>query len=349
MQGANSDCFSVHCSTCCQVLHFKPSSTCDSSSESSHWNFDLFGWPREGLANTVFEDDRFVGVWDALVHYRAIPITLHMSLETLMRTTPSHLTNLGSWQGPGWKPIKNLPSTIHRCTVHKVHKGVTQIGISAKIARKVNKVIQAHKAMLVQHTQKHLTGIVVWQVAQHDCGALLALIRVLHIFWAVGFAAFWALALRFGLNWLVLLRLFITELPRLKRFWYIQPTCQNTVWHDPAKPSILALNALIVQINEWAPHDDIDILCFYKLHVSLRGAWRKRSWRAGHEGFNVTIQLHSALGIAVAVWFHKHLFHCHRAQISTGETLQRQRKNSRPPSAGTELTVMQRLIKCGQL
>ena len=58
------------------------------------WCFDLFGWLWEWFSDTILKHHRLVFIRNTLVHHWTIPVTLHVSLETLMGSTPTNLTNL---------------------------------------------------------------------------------------------------------------------------------------------------------------------------------------------------------------------------------------------------------------
>ena len=51
-------------------------------SEASSRCFDLLGGSWEVLTHTVLEDDRLVLVWHTSVHHRAVPVALHMRLDS---------------------------------------------------------------------------------------------------------------------------------------------------------------------------------------------------------------------------------------------------------------------------
>ena len=82
----------VYCNipgNCCQRLEL-----CKCLRRGLKWCFDLFRWLWEWFSNTILKHHRLVFIRNTLVHHWAIPVTLHMSLETLMWSTPTNLTNL---------------------------------------------------------------------------------------------------------------------------------------------------------------------------------------------------------------------------------------------------------------
>ena len=69
-------------------------------SEHLKRGLDLLRGFWKSLPHTILEDHGLVVVGDTLVHHWAVAVTLHVSLEALMRTAPAHFADLRCGQGP---------------------------------------------------------------------------------------------------------------------------------------------------------------------------------------------------------------------------------------------------------
>jgi len=138
------------------------------------WSFDPLGRWREWLAHTLLENHRLVLVSYGLVHHGTIPIARNVSLQALMRTTPTHLANLGGGQLPIGKSIECRPKGRHCAMVNDIDERVAEVGISNEVTRQVDKVIETHETVLIQHSEEHVSGVIVWNVFEHDSGAAIA-------------------------------------------------------------------------------------------------------------------------------------------------------------------------------
>ena len=103
---------------------------------------------RESSLLTILEDHRLVFLGHALVHHRAVPVSLYMGLEALQGSAPLHLAHLATGQRPLLEAIEGLPQGVHRLSVHQVHEGIAQVGVPSEVAGQVDEVIPASNERL---------------------------------------------------------------------------------------------------------------------------------------------------------------------------------------------------------
>lgn len=56
--------------------------------------------------------------------------------------------------------------------IHKVHKGIAQVCITAEIHGEIHEIIEATEALFIQQRQEHVASVVVGQIAQHHLGVI---------------------------------------------------------------------------------------------------------------------------------------------------------------------------------
>ena len=62
--------------------------------------------------------------------------------------------------------------TSNGSKIHKVHKGIAQVCITAEIHGEIHEIIEATEALFIQQRQEHVASVVVGQIAQHHLGVI---------------------------------------------------------------------------------------------------------------------------------------------------------------------------------
>ena len=80
--------------------------------------------------------------------------------------------------------------------IHKVHKGIAQVCITAEIHGEIHEIIEANEALFIQQRQEHVASVVVGQIAQHHLGVIK--VSVLRVQFKFSCLAFCSHRFRFG-------------------------------------------------------------------------------------------------------------------------------------------------------
>mmetsp|Transcript_72839 Transcript_72839/g.189121 ORF Transcript_72839/g.189121 Transcript_72839/m.189121 type:complete len:249 (+) Transcript_72839:616-1362(+) len=122
---------------------------------------------RKRHALAILENERLASLRDHGVHHRAVPVSIHVRLATLVRPTPSHSTNLFARQYPLGKAIKGCPEALHQVRCHQIDEGIAQASLRVEVDWKIDEVVLACEPFRVQHCEQHVTGVVVRQISEH--------------------------------------------------------------------------------------------------------------------------------------------------------------------------------------
>jgi len=135
--------------------------------ETLQWP-ELVCWTREWLTNALLEKDRLEFIWNQVVHHRMILEPFQVRLQTLQRLAPSHITHLARWNAPAIEATKPLHQSLSIARCDAVDKAVPQACLSQEINGQVQKVVSAFESLCIQQLHQRITGIVVWDVPQHE-------------------------------------------------------------------------------------------------------------------------------------------------------------------------------------
>lgn len=145
--------------------NYKAARTVSRLKGAHYWRIDCPSRWRKGLADTVFEHNRFELIWNARVHDCVVPKALHLRSEPLRMLAPADFANFGAGgRGPVAEMMKMIHHPLCICGGGAIHKGISKASPTLKVNRQVDKVITACKALSVKQIHKHLTGHVVWKV-----------------------------------------------------------------------------------------------------------------------------------------------------------------------------------------
>mmetsp|Transcript_13487 Transcript_13487/g.22219 ORF Transcript_13487/g.22219 Transcript_13487/m.22219 type:complete len:358 (-) Transcript_13487:631-1704(-) len=140
---------------------------------ANSWRPRCLGRLGKGHTETVLENHGLVLIWDALVHDRAVAVSLYMGLQPLMRSAPADATDLLTGKNPLGVSTELLPKVRNVGWVHQVNKRIAQAGAGLEVNGQVQEVVLSLKAFIVQHGHQHLSCVVIGKVPQHHGGALL--------------------------------------------------------------------------------------------------------------------------------------------------------------------------------
>mmetsp|Transcript_13696 Transcript_13696/g.30423 ORF Transcript_13696/g.30423 Transcript_13696/m.30423 type:complete len:387 (-) Transcript_13696:403-1563(-) len=133
---------------------------------------------RENCALTAFKDDGPVLIRHCVVHNRAVPVALHMSLEALVRVAPAYSADLPTGQHPIGESMEALPEARHNRRFHEVHERVAQASPGLEVDGQVDEVVEPLEAHSIEHRQEHLAIVIVRQVPEHHRRPTFALLAV---------------------------------------------------------------------------------------------------------------------------------------------------------------------------
>eukprot|EP00428_Durinskia_dybowskii_P013033 CAMPEP_0170212252 /NCGR_PEP_ID=MMETSP0116_2-20130129/5743_1 /TAXON_ID=400756 /ORGANISM="Durinskia baltica, Strain CSIRO CS-38" /LENGTH=244 /DNA_ID=CAMNT_0010462789 /DNA_START=501 /DNA_END=1233 /DNA_ORIENTATION=+ len=113
------------------------------------------------------------GRWD---DDAAIPVPLHVRLQSLVALTHNHLAHLVRANGPLREALQHGADLVHQRAVDHINEGVPEPTTAPKVHRRIHEVVSARKAGAVEHLQDRGARVVVRQVPQHERGSLAALL-----------------------------------------------------------------------------------------------------------------------------------------------------------------------------
>eukprot|EP00429_Kryptoperidinium_foliaceum_P133797 CAMPEP_0176266766 /NCGR_PEP_ID=MMETSP0121_2-20121125/42814_1 /TAXON_ID=160619 /ORGANISM="Kryptoperidinium foliaceum, Strain CCMP 1326" /LENGTH=186 /DNA_ID=CAMNT_0017606811 /DNA_START=14 /DNA_END=571 /DNA_ORIENTATION=- len=125
-------------------------------------------WRRELHADAVGEEAWLVAVRHARVHHGAVPVAPHVRAQALVPGAPRHAAHLAAPEAPGRVAVEGGPEARDVGGVHQVHEGVAEIAAPREVDGQVDEVVGHPEALVAQHLQEHLAGVVVGQVAHHQ-------------------------------------------------------------------------------------------------------------------------------------------------------------------------------------
>eukprot|EP00428_Durinskia_dybowskii_P079726 CAMPEP_0170445520 /NCGR_PEP_ID=MMETSP0117_2-20130122/49108_1 /TAXON_ID=400756 /ORGANISM="Durinskia baltica, Strain CSIRO CS-38" /LENGTH=166 /DNA_ID=CAMNT_0010706407 /DNA_START=502 /DNA_END=1004 /DNA_ORIENTATION=- len=105
------------------------------------------------------------GRWD---DDAAIPVPLHVRLQSLVALTHNHLAHLVRANGPLREALQHGADLVHQRAVDHINEGVPEPTTAPKVHRRIHEVVSARKAGAVEHLQDRGARVVVRQVPQHE-------------------------------------------------------------------------------------------------------------------------------------------------------------------------------------
>mmetsp|Transcript_37968 Transcript_37968/g.108869 ORF Transcript_37968/g.108869 Transcript_37968/m.108869 type:complete len:345 (+) Transcript_37968:196-1230(+) len=138
-------------------------------------NAGLLSWGGKLDALSILEDDRLEIIGDREMHDRAGAVALDVRLEALVWAAPAHEADLPARKVPIRVPIEGVPKPGHNAGRDQVDECIAEGGMCAEVDGKVDEVILSSEALAVHHREQHVPGVVVRQVSEHHCRALLEL------------------------------------------------------------------------------------------------------------------------------------------------------------------------------
>jgi len=105
-----------------------------------------FSWWWERLEATIGEDDWFVLIWHAGVHDRAVPVSAHQIVVSLLRDAPLGDHGLTIHVCPS----ELLQSGLGVCSVAEIHNSVSKNCHVAKICGQIQKIVPLAEASIVE-------------------------------------------------------------------------------------------------------------------------------------------------------------------------------------------------------
>jgi len=115
----------------------------------------------------VCEEQRLEHDRDIFAHDSAALISLDVGLQAL-HGAPAHATLLAAWNDPSRVAVHEMPEVPSRDQVDHIDKGVAHAHTRLEVHGQIEKVVQNLKALIVKKLQKHLSGVIVRQIPQHQ-------------------------------------------------------------------------------------------------------------------------------------------------------------------------------------
>mmetsp|Transcript_23585 Transcript_23585/g.52247 ORF Transcript_23585/g.52247 Transcript_23585/m.52247 type:complete len:210 (+) Transcript_23585:194-823(+) len=119
------------------------------------------------------------------MHHGAVPVSLNVSLEALLRHTPAHQ---GSCLPELWPhgTVEALPQVLGVCRRGQVYECIPETQAGAEVHREVNKVEFAAETSLFQQVHEHVSRQRAGQVSKHQCSTCACPAVITR--WAAGLA-----------------------------------------------------------------------------------------------------------------------------------------------------------------
>jgi len=108
------------------------------------------------------EKQRPVVLRDRLMHYRAVSVTLNVSLKALDGFTPRHFADFFTGHFPLVEACEMLGEAGSNFMTREGYEGVAKAWITLEVYWKIDKVEAACKAFGVHEIQQHLAREIVW-------------------------------------------------------------------------------------------------------------------------------------------------------------------------------------------
>mmetsp|Transcript_28287 Transcript_28287/g.93901 ORF Transcript_28287/g.93901 Transcript_28287/m.93901 type:complete len:370 (+) Transcript_28287:314-1423(+) len=124
--------------------------------------------------HAVHEEGGLPLVGHLWVHHGAVLVALDVGTQALVRVGPADGADLVALHRPLRKAAEGLPNAGHENRHGDVDEGVAETGACAEVHWKIDQVVHAVKAHIVQHLPQQLPGQRVRQAPEHDRGAPLA-------------------------------------------------------------------------------------------------------------------------------------------------------------------------------
>mmetsp|Transcript_67348 Transcript_67348/g.206260 ORF Transcript_67348/g.206260 Transcript_67348/m.206260 type:complete len:238 (+) Transcript_67348:276-989(+) len=133
--------------------------------------------PRERDPDALGEEARLELVSHVRVHDGAVPVALHVRLQSLVAVAPSDPANLAGPQPPLRIRIEAALEPRHQRWVDQVHERIPEPASSGEVNRQVHEIIAPSEALVVEQPHEHVARVVVGQVPHHERRAAILAFR----------------------------------------------------------------------------------------------------------------------------------------------------------------------------
>mmetsp|Transcript_67349 Transcript_67349/g.206264 ORF Transcript_67349/g.206264 Transcript_67349/m.206264 type:complete len:243 (+) Transcript_67349:276-1004(+) len=133
--------------------------------------------PRERDPDALGEEARLELVSHVRVHDGAVPVALHVRLQSLVAVAPSNLANLVGPHPPLRVRAEATLEPRHQRRVDQVHERIPEPASSGEVNRQVHEIIAPSEALVVEQPHEHVARVVVGQVPHHERRAAILAFR----------------------------------------------------------------------------------------------------------------------------------------------------------------------------
>lgn len=139
------------------------------------WWSNGLGGRREGSADPVRENHGLVLIWNIFVHDWGIPVPLNMGAKALMRSRPDNVAYFPAWHFPSVEVLEMLLGADGIGMAGEVHECIPESSQVAEIGRQIQEIKHASETLIVEHLLQHDTCVIVGQIPDHNCRAIVIL------------------------------------------------------------------------------------------------------------------------------------------------------------------------------